>query len=1043
MQYKKFSIPLLLLAASLGLLLLIEKTPLAGMEYHNTLAHSFILLAFTAVLFFIWFFSYQRFVRDKDLRWYFLSVAFFVRGVFAFAHAVLVPAFGWGNEALFDISEHYGLFLASLLLWGLIIPFPTLVKDKIYQARSKIFLSINLVLLAGFASLFFLPHLAEALFSQANFFIVLTGIGLFSLSLVLISRQEDNFFFSSLPKALVLLAAATLPPLFYQEWNLTWWYFHLLELSALLLLLLRAAEGTKRQISEILFSSFSIRTRLFFIIGLTLIAIVVNGAIDFRLSQNHLKTQTMDNLVLIADLQEGQVLNWLDKLKGRTVDFSSDGFINDSLKKILSGDYQERDVLSRHLLENKIVVDSEIVGIHIMDVNGRVVASSRGSEVGMEDMAPHDYEIFLQAKGARYAEAYLSDFMDDVHFGEKNLSILATAPIIDQDRLESSSDQKKSENIGVIMLFFKTNELLDILTGKAQTELGALSTWATRNKTMETYLVNQDKLMVTESRFIVNAPMKQKVDTVPVRLCGKSEEMAGEYLDYRQIPVLGASMCFPNGWTLLVEIDKDEVLASLGDYLQQNLVSGTATFLLILIAMYLFSIGIIAPLKELSGVAQKIGKGDFTARATLVTRDEFGELSRIFNQMAENIQKGSAGLEVKVKEEETSRLAMSNILGDLEVAKNQLVEEKAKDEAILASIGDAVMACNKDGRIMLFNGVAQALTGFSSKEVIGNHYRQILHLIKESDQKPGNDFIAEAIKTGRGTTMANHTLLIAKDGQKIPVADSAAPIKDATGNLIGCVVVFRDVTHERDVDKAKTEFVSLASHQLRTPLTSINWYVEMLQAGDAGALNDKQKEFLSEVYKGSKRMVQLVSDLLNVSRLETGRLKIEPVPIDLVAFIGEVKKELEPQIVGKGCHVSLEFPKEKVGMVNADKVLLRQVISNLLTNAIRYSSGAKTGQVVVTLAVNAKEYTISVGDNGIGIPKEVQSKIFEKFFRADNARTVVADGNGLGLYLAKQIMESSGGTIGFSSSVGSGSTFYATIPLSGMKSKTGEKGLEG
>ena len=146
--------------------------------------------------------------------------------------------------------------------------------------------------------------------------------------------------------------------------------------------------------------------------------------------------------------------------------------------------------------------------------------------------------------------------------------------------------------------------------------------------------------MLTESKFIVNAALKQKVDTLPVGVCKKSEEMAGEYPDYRDIPVYGASMCFPNGWTLLVEIDESEVVASLTDYLQQNMLSASATFLLILFALYLFNLGILSPLQELSGVAQKIGKGDFSARAT-ITRDEFGELTRIFNEMIENVQIGA------------------------------------------------------------------------------------------------------------------------------------------------------------------------------------------------------------------------------------------------------------------------------------------------------------------------------------------------------------------------------------------------------------------
>ena len=133
-----------------------------------------------------------------------------------------------------------------------------------------------------------------------NFFIAATGVNFLLLLLILLLRKEDSFFASSLPSVLALLTATAVAPLFYQEWNIVWWYFHLLWLAALLLL--RAAKG--REVSEILFSSFSIRTRLFFIVGLTLVAIVVNGAIDFNLSRNHLKTQTMENLVLLADCRK-------------------------------------------------------------------------------------------------------------------------------------------------------------------------------------------------------------------------------------------------------------------------------------------------------------------------------------------------------------------------------------------------------------------------------------------------------------------------------------------------------------------------------------------------------------------------------------------------------------------------------------------------------------------------------------------------------------------------------------------------------------------
>ena len=231
MLYKKFSIPLLLLAASLGLLLLILKTPLAGIFYQNVLAHSFIILAFSVALFFVWFFSYQYCVKEKDINWYFLTLACFILVVFYFAHAVLVPSFGWGNEELFDISEHYGLFLASLVLWGLVIPFSDKIKEKIYLARIKFFLALFFLLLAGFVSLFLLPPFVEALFQSVNVFIGLTGISFFFLAIILLTRKERNFFTTQFPIPLALGVTISIAPFFYQEWNLIWWFFHLLFLS--------------------------------------------------------------------------------------------------------------------------------------------------------------------------------------------------------------------------------------------------------------------------------------------------------------------------------------------------------------------------------------------------------------------------------------------------------------------------------------------------------------------------------------------------------------------------------------------------------------------------------------------------------------------------------------------------------------------------------------------------------------------------------------------------------------------------------------------
>lgn len=1049
MPHNKLFIPVLLLTACIAVLLILIKTPLASVFYINILAHSFILLGLVVTLFLVAFFAYQYYLKDKEICCYFIFLATYILGVFGFVHAIAVPAFGWGNEALFDISEHYGLFLTSLFLYGLVIPFSAQIQDKIYKARSKIFLGLSFLLITAFALIFFWPTLSQILYSWVNFFIGFTGINFFLLMLVLLIQKRDSFFNSYFPNILALLGSSTIPPFFYKEWNLTWWYVHFLELLAIviLLLLLRAKMGIEKQVLEIPFSSFSIRTRLFFIVGLTVVAITINGLIDFNLSQNHIKTQTLENLVLIADLQEGQVLNWLDQIKDRTIDFSSDGFIATSLEKILHGDKQAVDDLNRHILENKQPIDQAIFGIHIMDLNGKVVASSQGDELGKEDMAME--EVFIQAKASRFATAFLSDIVEDSHFGVKNTAIMATAPLVDQEKNQFAGEEEKRENLGVIMIFFKSNGLSNILTGKAQTELGALSTWTARKKTLEMYLVNKDKVMASESKYIVNASLNQKADILPVRLCEKSEEISGEYLNYQGVSVLGASMCLDNGWTLLAEVNKSEAFAPLGDFLQQNILSASASSLLVLIAVYLFTIGITSPLKELSEAAQKISRGDFTARANIVTSDELGRLSGVFNEMAGNIQTSNASLQQKIKTEEASRLAVTNILGDLEEEKKK-VESFARDlekfKLATESTSDMVVISDPEGIALYANPATEKITGYAAEETIGKkcgllwgghmekaYYQKMWQTIKE-DKKP---FVSR-IKNKR------------KNGETYDAAIAISPVLDQKGNILFFVDTSRDITKEIEIDKAKTEFVSLASHQLRTPLSTINWYTEMLLSGDAGVVNENQKKYLEEAYHASKRMVDLVNSLLNVSRLEMGTFIVEPEPTDMLVLARSVVDELKLLIDQKKISFKLTHA-DNLPKIQADPKLLRMVLSNLLSNSVKYTPEkgevkmdfrlVKSGEEIGNKLIPADSLLCAVSDTGYGIPENQKDKIFTKLFRADNVREKDAEGTGLGLYIVKSIIDHSGGLIWFESSEGKGTTFYVILPLEGMKKKEGTKAL--
>jgi len=375
---------------------------------------------------------------------------------------------------------------------------------------------------------------------------------------------------------------------------------------------------------------------------------------------------------------------------------------------------------------------------------------------------------------------------------------------------------------------------------------------------------------------------------------------------------------------------------------------------------------------------------------------------------------------------------------DLKRERNEAVVAQQKDEAILASIGDAVFAIDPKGRILLFNPAAEALSGYAAEEAIGKHHTEILQFIAEKDRKASKTFVKSAL-AGHTSKMPSHTKLIRKDGTELFVSDSAAPIRNRNNEVVGAIVVFRDVSKELVLEHAKSEFVSLASHQLRTPLSAINWYAEMLLNGDAGKINKEQHEYMREIYEGNQRMVELVDSLLNVSRLEVGKLKNEPQHTSMLDLAASLEKEMQTSIVSK----KMAFKKEldaNVPTLYADPKLLRMIVQNLLSNAIKYTPAEGTVTLVMREATAAEVsaaklrsgqpyFFMSVSDTGYGIPKEQQPKIFEKLFRADNVRKLDVEGTGLGLYIIKEVSKKLGGAIWFESKESAGTTFYVVLPF--------------
>lgn len=364
-----------------------------------------------------------------------------------------------------------------------------------------------------------------------------------------------------------------------------------------------------------------------------------------------------------------------------------------------------------------------------------------------------------------------------------------------------------------------------------------------------------------------------------------------------------------------------------------------------------------------------------------------------------------------------------------------LLQKKAEENQVLIdSVPALVFYKDKENRFLRVNKYLENVTGMPKERLEGASLFDLYS--KERAEAYWRDDL-EVIRSGKPKRNIIEPLET-PGGERIMQTDKI-PYRDENGNIIGIIGFAIDVTERQRIDRMKSEFVALASHQLRTPLTAIRWIIERLTKvnGKMGKLSKKQRDYLDKVYDSNMRMLQLVQDLLNVSRLEEGNLRVEPRPRQFEDIIAAVIEENKDLAAKRQCGLYFEKPKEKLPMIPLDESLVRQVVGNLLVNAIRYSDPC--AQVKIKLEKIAEDYLLAVVDNGIGIPSNEQSRIFTKFFRADRARKMHTEGSGLGLYIVKMIVELSGGKIWFESEENKGTTFYISWPAKGMGERDGGK----
>lgn len=569
--------------------------------------------------------------------------------------------------------------------------------------------------------------------------------------------------------------------------------------------------------------------------------------------------------------------------------------------------------------------------------------------------------------------------------------------------------------------------------------------------TEEMYLQNRQGIIVSPLRSVTDAAFKRELKNASFEKCfvdklQKSDKVIKDkdilnnnvFTSYEYIEELD--------FCLVLQIKEKEFLTNFKSLMYVYVFFGLLAVMLGVFLTVVLAKLLLGPLEKLKSLVLNVKPG-INDLPVIKTGDEVEDLSIAFSKLYSDLQSLNNEMDKKVVDQtrhlqvqqerlEDQQKALINVLDDIKQEK-ELSAQRANDLQkffmAVENVSDHIVITDQGGIVIYANRAVQKITGYEISEVMGKKagskalwgglmpvafYEKMWNTIKIK-KKP---FEGE-INNKR------------KNGEKYVAFAKISPVMNELGEVIYYVGIERDVTKEKEVDRMKTEFVSLASHQLNTPLSAMKWFLEMLLKGDVGKLTKKQLELVLNVNQSNERMISLVNSLLNVSRIESGRIIIDPKPTDVSALAKEVIDELSSKVEDKKIQLTFNTTN-KVPIINVDPKLIRHVYANLLSNAIKYTPNK--GKVSVSVFADQNNVVSQVSDTGVGVPEAEKTKLFEKFYRASNVVKIETDGSGLGLYLVKAIVESSGGKIWFESSEGRGTSFWFSLPRSGSNKKEGE-----
>lgn len=360
--------------------------------------------------------------------------------------------------------------------------------------------------------------------------------------------------------------------------------------------------------------------------------------------------------------------------------------------------------------------------------------------------------------------------------------------------------------------------------------------------------------------------------------------------------------------------------------------------------------------------------------------------------------------------------------------------EQLKSDILLKSIGDGVIVIDLSGNIQLYNPPSEDITGWPEDEAVGIHYQQVMPLEdEEGNRLEGQKNPFHQAIMGKQRVKRKDIVIVNRNQKKLNLALTVAPIFASANNVTGAVAVFSDISNEKQSARQRDEFISTASHEMRTPVAAIEGFLALAMNPKVSNIDENAQKYIQKAYDSTQHLGKLFRDLLSITKLEDGRIKNNPEPFELGKIIKAAVDELQFKAEQKSLDLKLKSSQSAGNQkgimplyyVNADPERVREVFVNLVDNAIKFTP---QGEVNVSIEGDEREVTVGVHDQGVGIPEDEVKHLFQKFYRVDNSKTREIGGTGLGLYLSRTIIEMYGGRIWVESEEGKGSSFYFTLP---------------